>query len=148
MEPVILIAVANENLRDAYGLLFAEQGYRVITASRILECLHKVRWLAPEVLLLDEELWGGRDGLMAISGEDVYWPSVVLLTPNGAENQDDIPLHPVVACLERPVDLGPLLDTVTEARKIYLYTRGTATPESAMQSRVGASSCLENSAPI
>src|SRR5262245_30908010 len=121
MEPVILIALVDETLRDMYGLLFAEQGYRVLTTSKVLECLHKVRWLAPEVLVLDEELWDGEDGLLAISGEDVLWPSVVLLTHPKSRRQDDTPLLPVAACLERPVDFTRLFEEVTEARKNSPY---------------------------
>jgi DNA-binding response OmpR family regulator len=103
MEPVILIALVNETLRETYGLLFAEQGYRVLTASTVLECLHKVRRTAPEVLLLDEELWGGGDGVLAISGEDILWPSVVLLTSRKANLRDDLQSPEVVAFPQRAV---------------------------------------------
>ncbi len=137
MEPVILIALNDSALRDAYGLLFAEQGYRVLTAAKVLECLHKVRWLAPEVLVLDEELWGGEDGLLAISGEDVVWPSVVILKSSGSNGRDEIQLPLVVASLERPVDFSNLLDEVTEARRIFLYTSGKAAQGSATQATVG-----------
>ena len=126
MEPAILIALVNESLRDAYGLLLAEQGYRVLTASTILECLHKVRWTAPEVLLLDEELWDGGEGLLAISGEDILWPSVVLLTPEGSNRQEGLPSPPVVACIDRPVDFRSLLEEVTAARRIFHFTGGSA----------------------
>ena len=133
MDPVILIALVDETLRDTYGLLFAEQGYRVLTTSKVLECLHKVRWLAPEVLVLDEELWDGEEGMLAISGEDVLWPSVVLLTRRSGW-QDEIPLPPVVACLQRPVDFGRLLEEVMEARRISFLSGGTGTSEEVAQS--------------
>jgi DNA-binding response OmpR family regulator len=126
VEPVILIALVNETLRETYGLLFAEQGYRVLTASTVLECLHKVRWTAPEVLLLDEDLWGGGEGVLAISGEDILWPSVVLLTSRRANLRDDLQSPPVVASLGRPVDFASLLESVTAARRIFLYTGGRA----------------------
>jgi hypothetical protein len=127
VEPVILIALVNETRREDYGLLFAEQGYRVLTASTVLECLHKVRWTAPEVLVLDEELWDGEDGILAISGEDVLWPSVVLLTHRRSGWQDEIPLSPVVARLESPVDSGRLLEEVMEARRISFLSAETGT---------------------
>ena len=133
MDPVILIALVDETLRDTYGLLFAEQGYQVLTTSKVLECLHKVRWLAPEVLVLDEELWDGEEGMLAISGEDVLWPSVVLLTRRSGW-QDEIPLPPVVACLQRPVDFGRLLEEVMEARRISFLSGGTGTSEAVAQS--------------
>jgi hypothetical protein len=122
---VILVALVDETLRDAYGLLFAEQGYRVITTSRVLECLHKVRWTAPEVLVVDEELWSGWEGVLAISGEDISWPSVVLLTPARCDCRDELQSPPVVTCLKRPVDFGSLLEEVTEARRIFHYTGGS-----------------------
>ena len=137
MEPVILIAINDSVLRDAYGLLFAEQGYRVLTAAKVLECLQKVRWLAPEVLVQDEELWSGEDGLLAISGGDILWPSVVILRSKELNARDEIQLPPVVASLEKPVDFGNLLEEVTEARRIFLYTSGKAAQGSALQTGVG-----------
>jgi len=139
MEPVVLIAVVNETLREAYGLLFAQQGYRVVTSSTVLQCLHKVRWTAPEVLIIDEELWDGWEGVLAISGEDISWPSVVLLTPQGGNGRDMIQLPPVVTCLERPVDFESLIEEVTEARRIFLYTGGRA---AMTQSRVAVPSAI------
>jgi len=137
MEPVILIALVNESRRETYGLFFAEQGYRVLTASTVLECLHKVRWQAPEVLVLDEELWSGEEGLLAISGEDILWPSVVLLTPERSNESADFQSPPVVACMERPVDFGMLLEDVAAARRVFHYTGGSAARESLMQSSAG-----------
>jgi hypothetical protein len=104
--------------------------------------LHKVRWLAPEVLVVDEELWAGEDGLLAISGEDDQWPSVVILNRGGSNWQDEIPLPPVVASLERPVDFARLVEEAIEARRIFLYTGGNAAQGSTMHSRVEVPSRL------
>jgi hypothetical protein len=126
MEPVILIALVDGARRETYGLFFAEQGYRVLTASTVLECLHKVRWQAPEVLVLDEELWDGEEGVLALSGEDILWPSVVLLTPEQSNWRDDFQSRPVVACIERPVNFSRLLEDVISARRVSLYANGNA----------------------
>jgi hypothetical protein len=142
MDPVILIAFVNESRRETYGLFFAEQGYRVLTASTVLECLHKVRWQAPEVLVLDEELWGGEEGLLAISGEDILWPSVVLLTPEPSDWRDDFDSPPVVASIERPVNLGDLLENVATARRVFFYTGGSEARESLTPSSVWLPSAI------
>jgi hypothetical protein len=142
VEPVILIGLVNEILREAYGLLFAQHGYRVLTASRVLECLHKVRCAGPEVLLVDEELWCGTEMVLGISGADVAWPPVVLLTPEGSYWRDGVQSLPVVTCLEKPVDFGRLSEEVTRARRIFFYTADGPACGQTMGSNIGVLSAF------
>jgi DNA-binding NtrC family response regulator len=143
MEPVILIALVDETLRNTYGLFFAEQGYRVLTASGRQECVHKVQWMEPEVLVVDEELWIGMNGAQAKSHDSkVNWPCVVLITSENSDRRPKPQSAPVVACLKKPVDIARLLEEVTDARGNSLYTSGKVAQEPAMPSGVGVPSRL------
>lgn len=147
MEPVILIAVADESLRITYGLLFAEQGYRVVTASGGPDCLNKVCRVAPEVLVLDKELlWGGGEGVIEVlrSGGNTLWPPIVLLTHEKSDVLHKFQPAPVVACLEKPVDLATLLNEVENARRDSQYAGGVAAQGPAMPESVEVPSRLFN----
>src|SRR5260370_42120439 len=130
MEPVILIAVADESLRITYGLLLAEQGYRVVTATGGLDCLNKLCRVIPEVLILDKELlWGGGEGVLEVlrgGGGNTVWPPVVLLTHEMSDGLHKAQPAPVVACLRKPVSFGTLLEGVEIARRDFQYTGGDA----------------------
>jgi FixJ family two-component response regulator len=147
MEPVILLALADETLRNACGLLFAEQGYRVVTARGGSECLNKVRWVAPDVLILDEELWAGQEGVQANSQScNVPWPPVVLLNGKKSNGHGMLQPAPVVACLKRPVEFGDLFDQVEIARKNSQTAGGRAAQGPAMRSGVEVPPRLLNGA--
>src|SRR5215475_9748833 len=111
MEPVILIATADESLRTHYGMLFAEHGYRVVTVSGGLECLNKLYQAIPDMLILDQELlWGGAEGVLVLrDGGSTIWPPVVLLTGNRSDELHESQASPVVACLRKPVNFVTLL---------------------------------------
>lgn len=143
MDPVILIAVADESLQITYGLLFAEQGFRVVTASGGLECLNKLCRVIPEVLILDKELlWGGGEGVLEIlrTGGNTRWPPVVLLTHEKSDGLPKAQPAPVVVCLRKPVVFGKLLEEVEIARRNFQYVSGEAARGPAMESPDGVSS--------
>jgi CheY-like chemotaxis protein len=140
MEPVILIAVADELLRTHYGLLFAEQGYRVVTASGGLECLNKLCQTVPEVLILDKDLlWGGADGVLSVlrGGGNTIWPPVVLLTSDRSDGLHEAQPLPVVHCLWKPVGFHALLEAVESIESDGRKTGGTAAWGSKMPIRHG-----------
>src|SRR5260370_1580290 len=113
MEPVILIAVADESLRITYGLLLAEQGYRVVTATGGLDCLNKLCRVIPEVLILDKELlWGGGEGVLEVlrGGGNTLWPPVVLLTHENSDGLHKAQPTPVGPCLRKPAGCGDSLE--------------------------------------
>ncbi len=148
-EPVILIAVADETLRNAYGLLLAEQGYRVVTASGGPECVSKVCWVAPEVLILDKELlWGGGDGVLEVlrGNGTTLWPPVILLTHEKSDGLHKSQLAPVVACLRKPVEFGDLVEHVEIARMNCQTAGGKAAHRAAMQRADGLPPRLLNGA--
>jgi CheY-like chemotaxis protein len=140
MEPVILIAVADEALRIHYGLQFAEKGYRVVTASGGLECLNKLCRAVPEVLILDKELlWGGADGVVSVlrGGGSTIWPPVVLLTSDRSDGLRHAQAPPVVSCLRKPVEFCTLLDEVEAVQTRGREAGGTAAQGSTMPTGTG-----------
>jgi CheY-like chemotaxis protein len=86
MKPTLVIAESDAELRGAYWRFLTGRGYHVETADDGLDCLEKLRRLAPVVLVLDRELrWGGVDGVLACLREESAGSgvSVVLTTTAG-----------------------------------------------------------------
>jgi DNA-binding response OmpR family regulator len=134
MESAILIAVADESLRDSFAMLFAEEGYRVVTASGGLDCLNKLCRVIPEVLVLDKELlWGGGDGVLAVlrDGGNTIWPPVILLTHDKSDELYNAQPAPVVMCLQKPIRHDELLEKIEIVRN-----NGQSAPAKTAQDRV------------
>jgi DNA-binding NtrC family response regulator len=116
MRPTLLIAESDAELRDAYRRLLAGHGFDVETAADGLDCLEKLRRLAPEVCVLDRDLcWGGADGVLAWLREESAAPRVaVMLTATAGTSphaaKDAKP--PVVGFLPTPFVLTALLESV------------------------------------
>src|SRR5262245_45166134 len=67
----VLIAVPDAGLLDAYRKRLAADGFEVETARDGLECVRRLRAVAPDVLVLSTALpWGGGDGVLAVMNED------------------------------------------------------------------------------
>ena len=145
MEPVILIAVADESLRIHFGLILAEHGYRVVTASGGLECLNSLCRVVPEVLILDKELlWGGAEGVLEVlrGGGNTLWPPVILLTQDRSDRLHGAQSAPVVACLHKPVSFVELLDEIEIARSNCQNSGGRAAQGPTTRKSVGVPSRL------
>ena len=116
MKPILLIAESDAELRDAYRRLLAGHGFDVETAADGLDCLEKLRRLAPEVLVLDPELrWGGGDGLLARLREERATSGVSVVLTAMAGNPPDVAGDiepPVVQFLPKPFSLAALLESV------------------------------------
>ncbi len=148
MDPAILIAVADVLLRDSYALLFAEQGYRVVTASGGLDCLNKLCRVVPEVLVLDKELlWGGGDGVLAVlrGGGNTLWPPVILLTHDRSDGLHNAQPAPVVICLQKPIRLDDLLIKVEFVRSNGQSAFPKTAQEPALPNSIGVASRFLNS---
>jgi CheY-like chemotaxis protein len=117
MKPILLIAESDADLRDAYSTFLAGRGYDVETAVDGLDCLEKLRRLAPAVCVLDRELhWGGADGVIAWLREERATPGV------------SVP--PVVTILPKPFGLTALLESVRGLlEEPFNLNRTSASPE-------------------
>src|SRR5438874_11637550 len=82
MKPRLLITDPDTILTAVLQRCLLRRGYDVETATAGLECLEKLRYYAPQVLVLgDELLWGGSAGVLAVLREraDVAPLPVVLI---------------------------------------------------------------------
>jgi two-component system KDP operon response regulator KdpE len=114
--PMLLVAEADAELRDAYRAFLALHGFAVETASDGLECLAKLRRLAPDVLVLDQGLrWGGSDGVLACLRENTSGARVILTATAQPQALPEVVFHPVVKLLAKPFSLEALLGAVGEA---------------------------------
>jgi DNA-binding response OmpR family regulator len=116
MKPTLLIAESDAELRDAYRRFLAARGYDVETAADGLDCLEKLRRLAPAVCVLDRELpWGGADGVLALLREERATPGVAVVLTATAGHPADAAADvkpPVVQVLPKPFMLTALLESV------------------------------------
>jgi DNA-binding response OmpR family regulator len=116
MTPTLLIAESDAELRDAYRRFLTGRGYDVETAADGLDCLEKLRRVAPAVLVLDRGLrWGGADGVLswlreerAASGIAVMLTATASYPPDAAGDVKP----PVVGFLPKPFVLTALLKSV------------------------------------
>ena len=116
MKPTLLIAESDAELRDACRRFLTGCGYDVDTAADGLDCLEKLRRLAPVVLVLDRELrWGEADGVLAWLRDEstTSGVSVVLTTTAGCTPDVAVDIEPpVVQVLPKPFRLTALLESV------------------------------------
>ena len=116
MKPTLLIAQSDAELRDAYRRFLTGRGYDVETAADGLDCLEKLRRVAPAVLVLDRELrWGGADGVLAWLREEREGSGIVVLLTAAASYPPDAAgdvKPPVAGFLPKPFVLTALLDSV------------------------------------
>ncbi len=115
----LLIAEGDAELCELYDMTLSEHGFAVETASDGLECLAKLRRMAPTVLILDRELrWGGGDGVLDWLREERGTSAIpVVLTTASHHGPDgtDAMKPPVVNLLPKPFALTALLETVRTA---------------------------------
>jgi DNA-binding response OmpR family regulator len=119
MKPMLLIADGDPELCDLYRRFLAERGYDVETSSDGLDCLTKLRQLAPAAFVLDLELqWGGGDGVLGWLREECPAHGIpVILTATAGYPQGfaDFIEPPVVEYLPKPFTLTALLERVRSA---------------------------------
>jgi len=106
-------------LRPVLKTYFSENGYEVETASDGLDCIRKLRQMAPTALVLDVDLcWGGSEGVLDLLRADHLFRDVpVILTgrsayPYGSANYIE---PPVVAYLAKPFMLATSEATLRDA---------------------------------
>jgi DNA-binding response OmpR family regulator len=125
----VLITEVDAELRDIYRLFLVERGFAVETASDGLECLAKLRRREPDLLILDQELlWGGADGVLAWMRETASDTPVVLTTAGPRQAFPEEVMAPVVKFLAKPFSLKSLVVCARGLRR--RGTSGTKQPES------------------
>ncbi|HLW64667.1 MAG TPA: response regulator [Gemmataceae bacterium] len=119
MTATVLMADPDADLCDLYQIFLSDYGYEVETAADGLECVEKLRYLEPKLILLDTGLtWGGADGVLAwLRKERWLSPIPVIVTANSGNPStvacDNDP--PVIACLLKPFSADDLLECLHAA---------------------------------
>ncbi len=76
----VLIADADDCLRESYRTCLEGQGFVVIGAASGLECVARLRDSSPDILVLDPAVpWGGGDGVLAMMDEEPDVPRVPVI---------------------------------------------------------------------
>jgi DNA-binding NtrC family response regulator len=115
----LLIANSDAFVRDRCRRYFTNRGYQVELAADGLECLDALSRIPPDILVLEQELlWGGGEGVLACLREDrLGWPGAVILTSHELVVGPPRRLEPPVkALLQKPFSLGALFETVRRAQ--------------------------------
>jgi DNA-binding NtrC family response regulator len=123
----LLIADGDTLVLDRCRGYFTRHGYQVEVAADGLQCLDSLYRMPPNILVLDQELlWGGGDGVLAYLREDQWrWPKTVVVTTS--QCADGAPLAidpPVKAVLEKPFSLARLGEAIRRAhfgRRIWRH---------------------------
>lgn len=94
----VLVASANATLQTAARRFLARYHAHVETAATGLDCVEKLRQSPPELLLVDDDLlWGGMDGVVAhIREETIPQPTVIVISEKVEGNLNLEP--PIVGC--------------------------------------------------
>ena len=116
MDARVVIADAPSPSRHRMAHLLHQSGFHVETASDALECLGKLRWLEPEILVVGLELsWGGAAAVVAFLNEshfELRIPTIIVVgdaPPAVLARRTGVPLS---ACFQKPLRLELLLDRV------------------------------------
>lgn len=106
----LIFAGCDADLATLLRRYFEGIGFEVATAADVTACMAQVAANDPAILVVDEEVPGGADRLIAAAG---WWGiDVVVLShfePCGSLKP------PVVACLHKPFRLKVLLDQVLQS---------------------------------
>lgn len=114
----VLIADGDEAFLEVAQRYLSDRGHEVNIATTGIETIARLRRDLPEVVVLDQELlWGGSDGVRAVMRQVPEWSEIpVILTSSGsmAEESCAVASPPVVGRLRKPYRLKDLLDHLQE----------------------------------
>lgn len=121
-----LIADRDRGLAEATRRCLTARGCEVAIATNGLQCLEKLRALAPAVLVLDPEiLWGGGDGVLEwLTGEEPLAPPIVVLLESPDGRRIPVRLLPSIDHhLQRPKGLHDLLSFAHQLESILISSK-------------------------
>lgn len=114
MNKTVLIADDDLSVRKSLGKVLQEVGYNVIEAADGAEAVEQFKSGQVDLLLLDIGLpiKNGWDTFGTITGQAPAFPIIII---TGKENQYDTAMAAGVgALMEKPLDVGELLNTIQE----------------------------------
>lgn len=124
----VLHADGDRDLQETHVEFLASQGFQVHTAGGGVDCLQKLRLLAPKFLILDHELpWGGGAGVLAVMREEPRLrqiPVVVMSAVSSVATLNKLTSPPVVSSFAKPFRLTELLETMIGLRNAKVRVEG------------------------
>ena len=111
----ILIVDEDAAFASSLAEILAEQGYRAVTAATAAEALAQLR-SAPEPVLLIVDAALGAEELRALregKEQDAGLARLPVVTLSASGQTGEGAVGPVVARLEKPVELGVLLEVIS-----------------------------------
>jgi DNA-binding response OmpR family regulator len=119
MQPFLLLAEGDAELRHLYSGFLRKHGYDVAVAENGLDCLRQLKQTRPDALVLDLELiWGGGDGVLGWLREDhgrAGLPVILMATAGRPVSSAEATAPPVVELLAKPFALKALEVSVRAA---------------------------------
>ena len=113
MDAIVLIADNDPKRRDVLRHFFWESGFLVATAAQAVDCLDELAGLDPDVLVIDAELPGGIEAIIARASRSrriSNKPILLVIGQTPAESLSARSGVPVGNCFEYPVRADDLLD--------------------------------------
>lgn len=105
----VLIADGDEAFLEVAQRYLSQNGHEAETASNGLECVACLRRDAPDVVVLEQEmLWGGSDGVRALMQSDIEWSRIPVIITSTNEFRSHAGA-PLAAQLQKPYRLKDLL---------------------------------------
>ncbi|HVW00247.1 MAG TPA: SpoIIE family protein phosphatase [Planctomycetaceae bacterium] len=108
----ILIAEGDAELRQVFQEYFAELGYAAEVASDSFACLGALRQFRPEALVIDADLPGGAESVLAEVGRVTSLKRVVVTGGETADQLAESVEAPAACSLLKPFRLHALLSTL------------------------------------
>lgn len=118
MESRVIVADRDLETREAYRVYLEQCGCAVETAGDAIECLEKVRSLAPDAVVLGQGMpWGGADGVVACMRDDPAIPSlpVLIVEDENSAETSDAEEAPRIVRLSKPIRRNALTRAVLYA---------------------------------
>ncbi|MBI2480131.1 MAG: response regulator [Planctomycetia bacterium] len=89
--PRILIVDADENLLETYERYFDQRAWSLATAISGMDCLEKLRFFTPDVLVLEPEIpWGGGSGVLAYMRDNAVLSQVPVIVVTKAWDSEEL----------------------------------------------------------
>ncbi len=115
MKPRVLLADSDTAVSGLCRAYLSHFGYQIDTALDVAECVSKLRYRKPDLLLLDRALCGGggEQVLEEIRSDSCPYVPVVLIADLLPINAiSGLRRRPVVRCIQRPIRVAALCDCI------------------------------------
>lgn len=113
----ILVVTDDRSIRHVLYEMLSSDGFEVVVAANVAECLAKIAETSPQLVLLDLNLpaGGGIDVLKQVGAVDDRLPIVLITAAGDRDSAIAASRYGARDYLTKPLDLGRLRDVVRRA---------------------------------